>query len=87
MLKKFLKNLFKKITCILAGSLFLLSVSPLFSFASNSNNSSNSQRICLFRKDQAQKVIKKAINLEGYAVMTQVEMEDGVIKIVADLQK
>lgn len=86
MLRINFKNL-KKITSILMGSLFLLSISPLFSFASNSENPTTKERICLFRKDHVQKVIKKAINLEGYSTITQVETKDGVIRIVADLQK
>ena len=82
MLKTNFKNL-KKITYILVGSLFLLCFTPQFSFASNSKNQSGSERICLFHKNQAQKFVKKAINLEGYVMVTQVETKDGVIRIVS----
>ena len=83
MLKINFKNL-KKITCVLVGSLFLLCFTTQLSFSSNSKNQSGSEKICLFHKNQAQKFVKKAINLEGYVMITQVEAKDGVIRIVSD---
>ena len=73
----------KKITCATAGSLFLLCLTPYLSFASNPQTPNASERICLFRKGEAQKCVKKAMNLEGYIMVNRVEAKDGALRIVA----
>lgn len=96
MLKKFSSNSFRHFF------LFLLGLSLLFIFSSrdclaydqpdqttsaNLEAKDSSPAICLFNKEKATELIKRAINLEGYMVVTRVETKDGSIRITSSSAK